>query len=160
MRSKEELAGVTKLGNQNVKYEYRHPNINTLETFEHKHPDVECLVAWKAPEFTSLCPKTGQPDFATIYIDYVPDKLCIESKSLKLYLFSYRNHGDFHEDVVCMIMKDVVKKIDPLWCRVTGDFYPRGGISINPVAVYSRPDYRVPEYIEKLLPLHRNNRKG
>ena len=83
-----------------------------LETFVNKHPDNDYFVKFNCPEFTSLCPITGQPDFATIYISYIPDKLMVESKSLKLYLFSFRNHGDFHEDCVNIIMKDLIKLMD------------------------------------------------
>ena len=89
-------------------------------------------------EFTSLCPKTGQPDFARIVLEYVPDKLCLESKSWKLYLGSFRNAAEFHEACVARIMRDVVAICDPHWCRVTGEFTPRGGISINPELVYDR----------------------
>ena len=84
-----------------------------LETFDNKLPDNDYFVKFNCPEFTSLCPMTGQPDFATIYISYVPDKKMVESKSLKLYLFSFRNHGDFHEDCINIIMKDLVKLIEP-----------------------------------------------
>ena len=91
------------------------------------------------PEFTSLCPMTGQPDFATIYISYVPDKKMVESKSLKLYLFSFRNHGDFHEDCINIIMKDLVKLMDPKYIEVWGKFTPRGGLSIDPYANYGKP---------------------
>ena len=83
---------------------------------------------------------TGQPDFATIYISYVPDKLMVESKSLKLYLFSFRNHGDFHEDCVNIIMKDLIKLMDPKYIEVWGKFTPRGGISIDPYCNYGKPD--------------------
>ena len=96
-------------------------------------------VKFNCPEFTSLCPITGQPDFATIYISYVPDVRMVESKSLKLYLFGFRNHGDFHEDVVNTIMKDLIKLMDPRYIEVWGKFLPRGGISIDPFANYGRP---------------------
>jgi 7-cyano-7-deazaguanine reductase len=89
-------------------------------------------------EFTSLCPKTGQPDFARIVLEYVPDKKCLESKSWKLYLGSFRNAQEFHEACVALILRDVVKELDPYWVRVTGQFTPRGGISINPEMVYDR----------------------
>ena len=105
-RSKQELDGVTKLGNQGTKYPTDYAP-EMLETFVNKHPDNDYFVKFNCPEFTSLCPMTGQPDFATIYISYVPDKRMVESKSLKLYLFSFRNHGDFHEDCVNIIMKEV-----------------------------------------------------
>ena len=108
---------ITLLGNQNTKYSFDYqPEV--LETFDNKHPDRDYWVKFNCPEFTSLCPITGQPDFATIYISYVPDIKMVESKSLKLYLFSFRNHGDFHEDVVNIIMKDLVKLLEP---RYLGD---------------------------------------
>ena len=110
-----------------------------LETFENRHQDNDYWVKFNCPEFTSLCPITGQPDFATIYISYVPDVRMVESKSLKLYLFSFRNHGDFHEDVVNTIMKDLIKLMDPRYIEVWGKFLPRGGISIDPFANYGRP---------------------
>lgn len=109
-----------------------------LETFENKHKDVDYFVKFNAPEFTSLCPKTNQPDFATMYISYVPGDRMVESKSLKIYLFSFRNHGDFHEDVVNIIVKDLVKLMDPKYIEVWGKFTPRGGISIDPYANYGK----------------------
>lgn len=91
-------------------------------------------------EFTSLCPKTGQPDFARIVVEYVPNRFCVESKSWKLYLGSYRNHQDFHESCVTKICADLIALLDPLWIRVSGEFTPRGGISINPSIEYTRGD--------------------
>ena len=110
-----------------------------LEAFDNKHPDNDYWVTFNCPEFTSLCPITGQPDFAEIVISYLPDKRMVESKSLKLYLFSFRNHGDFHEDCVNIIMKDLIRLMDPKYIEVTGLFTPRGGISIHPYANYGRP---------------------
>ena len=92
------------------------------------------MVELEIPEFTSLCPKTAQPDFAEISIQYSPDKLLVESKSLKLYMFSFRNEGSFHEDCVNKMCRDLFNLMEPHWIEVRGDFYPRGGISINPVA--------------------------
>ena len=115
-------------------------NADILEAFVNKHPDNDYFVKFNCPEFTSLCPITGQPDFATIYISYIPDKLMVESKSLKLYLFSFRNHGDFHEDCVNIIMKDLIKLMDPKYIEVWGKFTPRGGISIDPYCNYGKPD--------------------
>jgi 7-cyano-7-deazaguanine reductase len=109
-----------------------------LETFENKHPDNDYWVQFNCPEFTSLCPITGQPDFAELKIMYIPDKYMVESKSLKLYLFSFRNHGDFHEDCVNIIMKDLIKLMNPKYIEVVGLFTPRGGISIYPFANYGR----------------------
>ena len=110
-----------------------------LETFENQHPDNDYWVEFLCPEFTTLCPITGQPDFAEIRILYIPDRRMVESKSLKLYLFSFRNHGDFHEDCVNIIMKDLVRLMDPRYLEVTGLFTPRGGIAIHPYANYGRP---------------------
>lgn len=110
-----------------------------LETFTNKHRDNDYWVQFNCPEFTSLCPITGQPDFAEIKILYLPDEKMVESKSLKLYLFSYRNHGDFHEDCVNTIMKDLISLMQPKYIEVLGIFTPRGGISIYPYANYGRP---------------------
>ena len=110
-----------------------------LETFENRHPERDYWVQFNCPEFTSLCPITGQPDFAEIRILYIPDHRMVESKSLKLYLFSFRNHGDFHEDCVNIILNDLVALMDPRYIEVVGLFVPRGGISIHPYANYGRP---------------------
>ncbi|MBR4506792.1 MAG: NADPH-dependent 7-cyano-7-deazaguanine reductase QueF [Bacteroidales bacterium] len=110
-----------------------------LEAFENRHPERDYWVEFLCPEFTSLCPITGQPDFAEVRILYIPDKKMVESKSLKLYLFSFRNHGDFHEDGVNIILDDLVKLMDPRYIEVLGLFVPRGGISIHPYANYGRP---------------------
>jgi len=110
-----------------------------LETFNNKHPDNDYWVQFNCPEFTSLCPITGQPDFAEIKIMYIPAEKMVESKSLKLYLFSFRNHGDFHEDCVNIIMKDLVRLMHPKYIEVVGLFTPRGGVSIFPYANYGMP---------------------
>lgn len=132
--------GLTLLGNQGTCYEANY-NPGLLETFENKHPGHDYMVTFRCPEFTTLCPITGQPDFATLYINYIPQLRMVESKSLKLYLFSFRNHGDFHEDVVNIIMKDLVELMDPKYLEVRGMFYPRGGISIYPFANWAHPDF-------------------
>ena len=136
MRTADEVKSCTLLGNTGVKYptEYA-PQV--LETFKNKHPEHDYLVTFNCPEFTSLCPKTGQPDLAKIIINYIPDEDMVESKSLKLYLFSFRNHGDFHEDCVNIIMKDLVRLMRPRYLEVIGLFTPRGGISIYPFANYA-----------------------
>ena len=140
-RSKEETQGVTLLGNQGTKYPDNYaPEV--LETFVNKHPDNDYFVKFNCPEFTSLCPITGQPDFAAITISYVPDVKMVESKSLKLYLFSFRNHGDFHEDCVNIIMKDLIRLMEPKYIEVWGKFTPRGGISIDPYCNYGKPGTR------------------
>ena len=134
-RKENELGNVSLLGNQHTKYPTDYaPEV--LETFINKHPDNDYVVTFNCPEFTSLCPKTHQPDFAKIIINYIPREKMVESKSLKLYLFSFRNHGDFHEDCVNMIMKDLVKLMEPKYLEVIGIFNPRGGISIYPFANY------------------------
>jgi len=116
-----------------------------LETFENPHPGNDYWVRFNCPEFTSLCPITSQPDFATIYIMYIPSKRMVESKSLKLYLFSFRNHGAFHEDCVNIIMKDLVALMEPKYIEVWGEFTPRGGISIYPYCNHSINETRYRE---------------
>lgn len=136
-RDIKESEGITLLGNKDVKFSDEY-NPAILETFLNKHQDNDYMVTFKCPEFTCICPITGQPDFATIYINYVPGVKMVESKSLKLYLFGFRNHGDFHEDSVNVIMKDLIKLMDPKYIEVKGNFYPRGGISIFPFASYGK----------------------
>lgn len=108
-----------------------------LEAFENKNPGKIAWTSFVCTEFTSLCPKTGQPDFAKIFVNYIADKKMVESKSLKLYLFSFRNHGDFHEDCVQKICNDLVKLMKPQYIEVIGEFTPRGGIAIYPFASYA-----------------------
>lgn len=129
------------LGNHGTKYPQDY-DPSVLEAFSNRHPDGDYFVKFNCPEFTSLCPITGQPDYACIIISYVPDKLLVESKSLKLYLFSYRNHGDFHENVVNTVMKDLIRLLDPKYIEVWGRFLPRGGISIDPYCNYGKPGTR------------------
>lgn len=122
-----------------------------LEAFENRHQGNDYWVRFNCPEFTSLCPITGQPDFAEIRISYIPDVRMVESKSLKLYLFSFRNHGAFHEDCVNIIMKDLIRLMDPRYIEVTGFFTPRGGISIHPYCNYGRPGTKYEALAEKRL---------
>lgn len=141
MREEKDLKNITLLGASHTTYPTDYaPEV--LETFDNKHPENEYLVTFNCPEFTSLCPKTGQPDFAKIIINYIPRVKMVESKSLKLYLFSFRNHGDFHEDCVNIIMKDLVKLMDPKYLEVIGLFTPRGGISIYPFANYADEEHK------------------
>lgn len=122
-----------KLGEAQTQYPQTY-SPDVLEAFDNKNPKNEAWTTFVCTEFTSLCPKTGQPDFAKIFINYVADKKMVESKSLKLYLFSFRNHGDFHEDCVQKICNDLVKLMKPKFIEVIGEFTPRGGLSIFPYA--------------------------
>ena len=107
------------------------PDKARLESFVNAYPQRDYEILFDCPEFTSLCPVTGQPDFGHIRIRYIADKLCIESKSLKLYLFSFRNHHTFHEEAVNRILSDMVKACKPRWMEVCGEFRPRGGIALT-----------------------------
>ena len=123
-----------------------------LEAFDNKNPGKVAWTTFVCTEFTSLCPKTGQPDFAKIFINYIADKKMVESKSLKLYLFSFRNHGDFHEDCVQTICDDLVKLIKPKYLEVVGEFTPRGGIAIFPFASFGNSEKKFQQvYNERLL---------
>jgi hypothetical protein len=137
MEHREGIEKLHALGNRETKYAYDY-DPSVLEKIPNKHKDNDYFVKFNCPEFTSLCPKTGQPDFATVYISYIPDEYIVESKSLKLYLFSYRNHGDFHEDCVNMILHDLVQLLQPRYMEVWGKFLPRGGLSIDPYANYGK----------------------
>ncbi len=147
-----EIDGLSHLGS---KTEYKQDYApEMLEAFENKHRDNDYWVIFDCPEFTSLCPITGQPDFATIRINYLPDVRMVESKSLKLYLFSFRNHGAFHEDCINIIMKDLIKLMDPKYIEVTGIFTPRGGISIYPYANYGRKGTKYEKMAQERLLTH------
>ncbi|MET0155610.1 MAG: preQ(1) synthase [Rickettsiales bacterium] len=131
----------------------RSPDEAELETVPNPHPGTNYAVRFTCPEFTSLCPVTGQPDFARLVIDYVPDELLIESKSLKLFLGSFRNHGDFHEACTVYVAKRIVDAAAPEWLRIGGYWYPRGGIPIDvfyqtaePPAGIWLPPQEVPPY--------------
>ncbi|MCR5350671.1 MAG: preQ(1) synthase [Acholeplasmatales bacterium] len=152
---KREDEGLKSLGKKtNYDYDY---NPNILEKFVNKHQENDYFIKFNCPEFTSLCPITGQPDFATIYISYIPNEFCVESKSLKLYLFSFRNHGDFHEDCVNIIMKDLIKLLNPRYIEVWGKFLPRGGLSIDPYANYGAPNTKYSEMANVRLTYHDMN---
>lgn len=152
MASGRENEGLKSLGAKTVYNDNYAPEV--LETFENKHQENDYWVRFNCPEFTTLCPITGQPDFAEIRISYIPDVKMVESKSLKLYLFSFRNHGDFHEDCVNIIMKDLIALMDPRYIEVTGLFTPRGGISIYPFANYGRPGTKWEDFAAKRLLSH------
>lgn len=144
--------GLKALGRETAYNQDYSPEI--LEAFDNQHPENDYWVRFNCPEFTSVCPITGQPDFAEIRISYIPDKRMVESKSLKLYLFSFRNHGAFHEDCVNMIMKDLITLMKPKYIEVTGFFLPRGGISIHPYANYGRPGTKYEALAEKRMETH------
>lgn len=152
-RQKDEMENVTLLGNQNNTYAFGY-DPSVLETFENKHQDKDYFVKFNCPEFTSLCPITQQPDFATVYISYIPDVKMVESKALKLYLFSFRNHGDFHEDCMNIILKDLIELMDPKYIEVWGKFMPRGGISIDPYTNYGKPGTKYETMAEQRLLQH------
>lgn len=134
----QDLSALTLLGNQGTSYSFEY-DPKLLETFKNQHPDRDYFVKMNCPEFTALCPITNQPDFATVYISYIPDVKMVESKSLKLYLFSFRNHGAFHEDTMNIIMEDLIELMDPRYIEIWGKFTPRGGISIDPYCNYGKP---------------------
>lgn len=121
--------GLTQLGGEAV--QPTDPTTAVLETVPNPQPGKLYLVRFTAPEFTSLCPVTGQPDFAQLMIDYAPAERLVESKSLKLYLTSFRNHGGFHEDCTLQVANKIVEASKPLWLRIGGYWYPRGGIPID-----------------------------
>ena len=152
MTNHREDEGLKALGK---KTEYRSTYApEVLEAFQNKHPENDYWVRFNCPEFTSLCPITGQPDFAEIRINYMPGEKMVESKSLKLYLFSFRNHGDFHEDCINKIMKDLIALMNPKYIEVTGIFTPRGGISIWPFANWGRPGTKYEEIARHRLLNH------
>ncbi len=152
MNSKRDQKDFSALGH-NTKYLFDY-SPQLLEAFTNQHPDRDYWVRFNCPEFTTLCPITGQPDFAEIRISYIPDEKMVESKSLKLYLGSFRNHGGFHEDTVNTIMQDLIKLMDPRYIEVTGFFTPRGGISIYPYANYGRPGTKYEELASERFARH------
>ena len=117
------------------------PN-KVLETFDNPRPGRDFQIHMEIPEFTCLCPKTGQPDFAVLYLDYIADKKCVELKSLKLYIWSFRNEGHFHEDVTNRILDDLVAALEPRFMRLTAKFYVRGGIFTNVVAEHRKEGWQ------------------
>ena len=120
----------------------------SLETFPNPQPDREYTIRMRIPEFTCLCPKTGQPDFATLHLEYVPDRACVELKSLKMYVWSYRDRGAFHEAVTNSILDDLVAATAPRFMRLTAEFGVRGGIYTTVVAEHRAPEWRAPTRVE------------
>lgn len=138
------------LGTQ-TNYDFNY-NPKLLEAFNNKNPGKIAWTTFVCTEFTSLCPKTNQPDFAKVFINYIADKKMVESKSLKMYLFSFRNHGDFHEDCIQKICDDLFKLMNPKYLEVIGEFTPRGGIAIFPFASHSNNEAKFKKiYEERLL---------
>jgi len=135
----DDVSQITQLGKSGTEYKYDDPTASMLEVFPNRFPDRDYIVVYRTEEFTSRCPKTGQPDFGIITIEYIPDRYCIETKSLKLYLFAYRNFGIFMESIVNKILDDCVAACKPKWMRVIGNFRPRGGITIDVAAEYGQP---------------------
>ncbi|HHM05350.1 MAG TPA: NADPH-dependent 7-cyano-7-deazaguanine reductase QueF [Gammaproteobacteria bacterium] len=115
-----------------------------LDTFPNPHPARDYTIRIRIPEFTCLCPKTGQPDFATLYLDYVPDARCVELKSLKLYVWAFRDEGAFHEDITNQILNDLVRACEPRFMRLTAEFNVRGGIYTTVVAEHRAPGWTPP----------------
>ena len=152
MEQERKQEGLKALGNNTEYLKDYSPQV--LEAFSNRHPENDYWVRFNCPEFTTLCPITGQPDFAEIRISYIPDKFMVESKSLKLYLFSFRNHGDFHEDSVNVIMKDLIRLMQPKYIEVLGLFVPRGGISIYPYANYGKPGTKYEKMAEHRMLNH------
>jgi len=137
-----------------ARYTFDRPDAKILETFKNKYQKRDYLINITVPEFTCICPVTDQPDFATIYISYIPDRECIESKSLKLYIYSYRNFGIFYEDCINRILDDCVSICRPRWMRVVGKYYPRGGISFSPAAEYKKEKFKVLEHVKNMGNIH------
>ncbi len=127
---KKEISNLTILQNKNLKTPEKPENAK-IEKFNNQVKSRDYAIRFNIPEFTSLCPITGQPDYANMIIDYIPDKYCVESKSLKLFIQSFRNHGSFHESVSNYIIDRIITEIKPKWIRITALFYRRGGISID-----------------------------
>lgn len=131
------------------------PSLSLLEAFPNRFPERLYMISMVFPEFTSLCPVTGQPDFGIIALEYIPDKLCVESKSFKIYLFAYRSHHSFMETITNNILDDIVNLLDPFWCRVKGLFSPRGATHIHVFAEHLRGDLE--PLREKEICLYVNN---
>lgn len=128
---KDKTEGLTRLGSKETDYFYDNPNYTMLETFPNVYPDTEYIVTLESKEFTSLCPKTGQPDYGEVEISYVPDKKCIETKSFKLYLFAFRNWQSFMETITNKIFDEIWQACEPKWLEVNIKFFARGGVVLT-----------------------------
>ncbi|MBU3735698.1 MAG: NADPH-dependent 7-cyano-7-deazaguanine reductase QueF [Methylobacterium sp.] len=132
----------------------------SLETFENPASQRDFHIHMEIPEFTCLCPKTGQPDFATLYLDYIPDRKCVELKSLKLYIWSFRDEGAFHEAVTNRILDDLVAATQPRFMRLTAKFYVRGGVFTNVVAEHRKTGWQPEARVDLLQFDHQSNTRG
>lgn len=151
---KEDITGRLNILGHKVETMPSEPVLSILETFPNRFPERLYMISMAFPEFTSLCPVTGQPDFGTIVLEYMPDQLCLESKSFKIYLFSFRSQRSFMETITNNILSDMIESLAPYWCRVKGLFAPRGATHIHVFAEYLKPGLshedksRVQEYVE------------
>ncbi|RLF30301.1 MAG: NADPH-dependent 7-cyano-7-deazaguanine reductase QueF [Thermoplasmata archaeon] len=136
----DDVSKLKSLGSNKTDYTYEEPCVEMLEVFPNRHVGDDYMVEMSFPEFTSLCPKTGQPDFATITVRYIPNKVCLESKSIKLYMFAYRNFGAFMESITGKILRDFVQVSYPVYMNVIGDFAPRGALAIRVHATWSQKE--------------------
>ena len=134
--NKDDTSGLTQLGSNVTEYKYNEPSVHILEGFKNQHPDADYWVNFQFHEFTSLCPKTGQPDTASVFVEYVPGDMILETKSVKLYFFAYREHGAFMESITNKILRDFVAVCGPKQMKVTMKFAPRGGIKLRVEAFY------------------------
>ncbi len=137
-RERDDVTGLRLLGGGSLPSVTDGPRASLLEAFPNRYPHRPYVISIKFPEFTSLCPVTGQPDFGTISVEYIPDEWCVESKSFKLYMFAFRNHQSFMESITNTILEDLVTVLAPAWCRVKGLFVPRGGTRIHVFAEESK----------------------
>ena len=126
------------LGTGRIEFNHTAPGPALLEAFPNRYPGRNYVISMAYPEFTSLCPVTGQPDFGTLVLEYIPDALCVESKSFKLYMFAFRNHQSFMETITNSVLDDVITVLNPKWCRVKGLFTPRGGTHIHVFAEHTK----------------------
>ena len=150
-KSQDQTEHLNALGKTGQGYQLEGPDVSILETFPNNYPGRPYLVSIEFPEFTSLCPVTGQPDFATIILEYVPDARIVESKSFKLYMFAFRNHRTFMETVTNQMLDDFVQALDPLWLRVKGIFSPRGGTRLHVFAEHYKKDAPLKERVRELV---------
>lgn len=139
-RKNDQPDALEQLGSNQTDYTYETPTAEILEVFPNQFPDRDYRIGFEFPEFTSLCPKTGQPDFASIEVEYIADDVCIESKSFKLYMFAHRNEGSFMETITNNIASDIIAACKPRYLKVTGNFNPRGALKIVPVVELRKRD--------------------